>query len=81
MVKLRNPWGKDSYEGDYSDFDSSKWTTALRNELGHSESDTADGLIWMTFDYYYDNFEETYFNKNTDNWSKATYLKINDQSL
>lgn len=33
LVKLSNPWGVDKYTGDYSD-SSSKWTSALRTEVG-----------------------------------------------
>ena len=60
MVKVRNPWGKDEYHGDWSDHANGldEWTDALRTELGHT-NDTTDGVIWMTFDYYYANIEET----------------------
>ena len=82
MVKVRNPWGHDEYHGDWSDHTNGldEWTDALRTELNHT-NDTTDGVIWMTFDYYYANIEENYFNFDVRDWYSATYLKLNDQSL
>ena len=34
LVKLRNPWGKGEWKGDWSD-DSYKWTTKLKRELNY----------------------------------------------
>jgi len=78
LVQLRNPWGKDSYKGDYSDY-SGRWTAALQEELGYSP-DTEDGRIWMTIEDYYNQVEETYINFDVTNWHSAHFLKLNDQS-
>jgi len=83
MVRLRNPWGKDSYTGKYSDTvqGAQDWTDEMRTELGHSGSDFKDGVIWMDFDYYFENYSETYINKDTTDWHSSSYLKLNDNSL
>jgi len=78
LVQLRNPWGKDSYKGDYSDY-SGRWTAALQQELGYTP-DTEDGRIWMTIEDYYNQVEETYINFDVTNWHSAHFLKLNDQS-
>lgn len=36
LVHLRNPWGSDSFNGDWSD-KSDKWTAALRQEAGATD--------------------------------------------
>jgi len=54
MVRVRNPWGYDSYHGPYSDADTASWTPALREDLNwpESEADKENGVSWMTYDYY-----------------------------
>lgn len=37
LVKLRNPWGREQYNGEYSDEDS-VWTPALLSEAGHTNN-------------------------------------------
>jgi len=44
LIKLRNPWGKTEWKGDWSD-ESSKWNDELKKELGWSKND--DGEFWM----------------------------------
>lgn len=49
LVKIRNPWGKGEWKGDYSD-NSSLWTNELTNKLKHTKED--DGTFFMPFDDY-----------------------------
>lgn len=44
LYKLRNPWGSESYHGDWSDT-SSKWTEQFRKEAGWPSRD--DGIFFM----------------------------------
>ena len=44
LVKLANPWGVDSFKGDWSD-NSSKWTPALRKEVA-SVVNEQDGVFF-----------------------------------
>mmetsp|Transcript_17352 Transcript_17352/g.15262 ORF Transcript_17352/g.15262 Transcript_17352/m.15262 type:complete len:209 (+) Transcript_17352:1117-1743(+) len=65
LFKIRNPWGKGEWKGDYSD-KSSKWTDSLKRACNHTDEE--DGAFFMTvkdfmghfsgFDvaYYHDNF-------------------------
>jgi len=46
LVKLRNPWGKTEWNGDWCD-GSSLWTDELKRELNVTEGD--DGIFWMSF--------------------------------
>lgn len=44
---MRNPWGRYSWKGDWSD-GSSRWTPELREQLMPQGSD--DGVFWISFD-------------------------------
>lgn len=84
MVRVRNPWGSESYKGKYSDAPSAAgdWTSELRSELNwpESETDLKDGVFWVDFDYYVKNFSETALSKDTNGWHNSAYLKLNDNS-
>ena len=55
LVRLRNPWGRDSFTGDWSDM-SDLWTNSLRSEVGIAK-DSNDGVIFMSIeDYMLNNF-------------------------
>jgi hypothetical protein len=47
-LKIRNPWSKEKYYGDYSD-ESPEMTDEVREELGHT-SDMKDGVFYMTIE-------------------------------
>jgi hypothetical protein len=53
LAKLRNPWGNLEWNGDWSD-NSSKWTPALKDELGFVGGD--DGSFWICFEDLVANF-------------------------
>ena len=66
LVKLRNPWGKGEWNGEWSD-SSPLWTSRVKQELGFTDKD--DGIFYMGFQdwlnyfreyqicYYHDNYE------------------------
>ena len=47
LVKLRNPWGDDSWKGDYG-YNSKKWTPELAAEVTENVKDKNDGYVFMT---------------------------------
>ena len=51
LIKVRNPWAKESFTGDYSD-SSPLMTQAVRNELNHQVGD--DGAFYMSLEQYYE---------------------------
>ena len=78
LVKLRNPWGRDSYTGDWSD-NSNLWTDTLRSEVGVAR-DKSDGIIFMPIeDYMNHNFIQTSVNKNVENLIQSYFLVIDDK--
>ena len=50
LLKVRNPWGSEDYEGPYGD-KSDLWTDALRQETG-SVNNMQDGIFWMDIATY-----------------------------
>lgn len=54
LYKIRNPWGKYEWNGDWSD-SSSKWTRNLKSQVGHEVAD--DGVFYMEEDDYLQEFE------------------------
>jgi len=53
LVRLRNPWGKLEWRGDWSD-SSALWSAEMRRALGQQGGD--DGTFWMSFDDFLDYF-------------------------
>ena len=47
LVRMRNPWGRFSWTGRFSD-NSPDWTPSLRQKL--MPHGAADGVFWIVFD-------------------------------
>lgn len=65
LFKVRNPWGAEQYRGPWSDKDTSRWTPALKKELGHGLAD--DGIFFLplnVFSYSYEDFTIAMYDKN-----------------
>ena len=63
LLKIRNPWGRGEWTGDWSD-KSSKWTQELKDRLGWSDED--DGIFWMDFEdvkKYFSNIQCCHYNE------------------
>lgn len=54
LVKMRNPWGNETYHGRYSD-NSFDWTADLLDEAGHVISN--DGVFFMPIEDYHASVE------------------------
>jgi hypothetical protein len=78
LVKLRNPWGRDIYNGSWNDKDTSKWTADAKAKLGHTTG--SDGTFWMPFKDFHTFFDVTtvgmYFDWKRDfkltGWDRTT---------
>jgi len=56
LLKLRNPWGKGEWSGDWSD-GSSLWTPALKKQVNFSSGD--DGIFFIALEDYIQHFSWT----------------------
>ncbi|MES1919602.1 hypothetical protein MHBO_001402, partial [Bonamia ostreae] len=66
LVKLRNPWSRFEWNGDYSDH-SSKWDPKLRKDL-HLCADDNDGVFWMDFGHFRSIFDTFSFCDSRHEW-------------
>ena len=55
LLKIRNPWGRVEWNGDWSD-KSSKWTPALKRDPEIGWSDKEDGIFFMSEQDYLENY-------------------------
>ena len=53
LIKIRNPWGSEWYEGPWSD-SGNKWTEKYKEEAGYVDSD--DGLWFISDSEYLTSF-------------------------
>ena len=58
---MRNPWGRIEWNGDWSD-SSHLWTAELRKQL-NAHDDNDDGLFWISYSDFIDNFEAIFVSK------------------
>ncbi len=65
MVQLRNPWGRQEWNGAFS-AKSDLWTNRLKQELGHTSAN--DGVFWMPFADFISHFSSVDVLKNHENW-------------
>ena len=71
IVKLRNPWGKFEWNGDFSD-NSPLWTEELKTKVGYANAD--DGLFCMTIQDFKKCFEFYSIGVYHEGWD-YTYLE------
>ena len=73
---MRNPWGKENYHSDYSDY-SELWTShAMQNRAGNV-MDREDGEFFMPIDIYKKYVLYTVINFNMDNVTTDHHLTLN----
>lgn len=73
LVKLRNPWGKGEWKGDWSD-KSPLWTPELKKQVG--VTDAEDGIFHMTFKdagRYFHDFAICHYRNNYVNSAKKYF--------
>jgi hypothetical protein len=76
MIRLRNPWGEGEWQGDWSD-NSNKWTTRMKNILNYSNED--DGMFWMDFNDFYDEYDTVYVCRNLSQKKGWTAISVADR--
>ena len=76
LLFLRNPWGREKFDGDWSDFDSERWTTNKRRQRKIPTAD--DGLFYISVEDYLKHMDYTYINYDTTNWYHAYFMMWGD---
>ena len=82
LVQVRNPWAAESFVGAWSD-GSSLWTDQAKADVQadphvtHWESND-DGIFFMSFDDYFEQFQWTQVNFDTANMGESHFLMLDD---
>ena len=80
LIRIRNPWGSDSYTGPWYDGDS-RWTAAIKAQVPYANSnegyffievnDFILGFYYFTINYMRDTWRTNYYEKLSDDGSLA----------
>jgi len=62
-MHIRNPWGYGEWKGDWAD-DSELWTTRMKNLTNQKLEFESDGVFWMDFNDFVEEFENIYVCKS-----------------
>lgn len=52
LIKMRNPWGSEGYNGPWSDKDHARWTDDLKAQVGHTHAD--DGVFLLPVETFFE---------------------------
>lgn len=75
ILKVRNPWGRELWDGNYSD-KSRMWTDKLKSETDWVDAD--DGDFYMSVEDLYSRMESTFVNYDTQDWSLGYFAMFED---
>jgi len=73
---MRNPWGTELYNGDWSD-KSTKWTAALKKEVG-LVNNMNDGFFYISLKDFKASFPEMLINLNPGDMFSSYFLRLDD---
>ena len=79
LVKIRNPWGEESYSCAYSD-SSQRWTPELRREAGATYEAKNEGIFFMRIEDYYRYGLVTVISYDTTDWENDYFLMFDDKT-
>lgn len=78
LVCIRNPWGRETYFGPWSDSDE-RWTEDLRAQANHNaKENNNDGKYFMAFEDYVTYMEYTDINLNVSGWHHSSFGFFDD---
>lgn len=78
VLKIRNPWGKGEWTGDYGD-KSSKWTPQLKQQLGWKDVD--DGWFYMPIEDFLREFENVGICHYRDDFILSNLFDVNPTNV
>ena len=72
---MRNPWGNEVWDGDWSD-KSPLWTWSLKREVDWVDKN--EGIFFMSVEDLYSRLEATFINYDTSDWSQGYFAMFDD---
>lgn len=77
LVKVRNPWASEGYNGPWSRHDHARWTDDLRQKLGETKKN--DGVFFMPSNLYRKIFGLYWVTKYQD-WHMSQFIPADDHN-
>ena len=75
LVKMRNPWGREMWNGAWSD-SAPQWTPQFKQEVGFEANN--EGTFFMSVEDLYTRLEATFVNYDTADWTLCYYAMFDD---
>lgn len=82
LLRVRNPWGADSYTGPWADSDS-RWTTSYKSQVPYVNSndgfffievsDFVNAFYYFSVNYFNTNYRVNYYEQLNDDGSQRSY--------
>ena len=78
LLRIRNPWGKENYNGYFNDDDTANWDRRLRQQVKYVNDN--DGTFFIDIGTYKAEFESTSIHLDTTNMKHSYYMIESDAS-
>jgi hypothetical protein len=75
---MRNPWGREYYDGPFNDNDTANWDQDLQDQVNFVNEN--DGTFFIPFETYLEEFEYTQTHLDTEDLFQVYHLVLDDQS-
>ena len=76
LIRMRNPWGRETYSGPWRDDDASNWDPLLRALVDHE--DRNEGIFWIDYLTYHSEFTSTSVHFDTTEMKQSYFLALDD---
>ena len=81
LIQVRNPWGREQYDGPWSTNDTKNWTEANKKAAGYDEfyeNEGNDGVFFMPVKEFKESFGMFWINYDVHDMYRDGWLKIGD---
>jgi hypothetical protein len=78
MYKIRNPWGREEYNGPLNDGDTTNWDPSLQAAVGYLDEN--DGSFFIDAATYHAEFDSTTIHVDTTDLKQSYFLVVNDNT-
>ena len=83
LIKMRNPWGSEGYNGPWNDKDHRRWTDSMKSKAGHTNAD--DGVFFLPVETFHVAFSHYYVGMyqdwKTSTWTNSKASKIHRSTI
>ena len=76
LLRLRNPWGRETYNSTWSDGDTSNWDENIRSQVPYVDAN--EGVFFIDLTTYHSQFKSTSVHFDTTDMTQTYFLATND---